>query len=499
MGFPQRRSPPVVFLQQAVSAAAPFPAVDWPTPIRAIYPVALRTFLLGLNTSTLAPAAVAAPFAQDDWPLPLSPRYPVALRTWLQSPPLTLSGQDRIYGAPGQVPSYDWPLPKPPQFPVGLRTWLGGLTTTTLQPTTATPFAQVDWPTPLAPIYPVALRTWLHPSRAPLIGQDAIYGAPGQVPAYEWPLPKTTPYPISLRTSLLGLTTTTLAPSTAVPVLPIDWPLPIRPPYPIALRTWLDPSKPWLVGQDTIYGARGQVPAYDWPLPRGPMYPVSLRTWVGGLNTTTLIPSTAPPFTPVEWRNPTRPPYPVALLTWLDPSKPWLIGQDRVYGGPGQVPSWDSPLPRGPQFPISLRTWLADLVRTTLAPTIVPFHLTDWPLPGVPLYPVALRTWLKASAIQLIGKDTIYGAQGQVPSYDWPLPRGPQFSVALRTWLSLRREIPSGVLTAPTEFFLVAAQDRTFTVTSEGRFIVVPPSQRFAIDAQGRFIQVSEQDRSFEK
>jgi hypothetical protein len=457
MGFPQRRSPPFVFLQQAVSAAAPFPAIDWSSPLARVYPVALRTFLQSSPLTLLVLPPAAAPFSQDDWPLPIPPLYPVALRTWLQSSPLTL------------------------------------------QPATTTPFSQDDWPLPIAPLYPVALRTWLNPSRAPLIGQDAIYGAPGQVPAYDWPLPKTTLFPIGLRTWLLSLNTTTLVPSTVAPFLPGDWPLPIAPPYPIALRTWLDPSKVWLIGQDTIYGARGQAPAYDWPLPRGPIYPVGLRTWLGGLNTTTLIPSTAPPFIPVEWRNPTPPPYPIALLTWLDPSKPWLVGQDTIYGARGQVPAYDWPLPRGPQFPIALRTWLTDLVRTTLAPTVLPFRVTDWPVPGVPPYSVALRTFLKPSAVQLIGKDTMYGAPGQVPSYDWPLPRGPHFSVALRTWLSLRRDIPAGILTTPTEFILVAMQDRWFTVTADGRFLVVLPGQRFAIDAQGRFIIVSDQDREFKE
>jgi hypothetical protein len=449
MGFQQRRSPPPPFVLQQ---------------------------------------AAAAPFAPISWSTPIGPVYPVALRTFLQSPPLTLVGQDRIYGAPGQAPTYDWPLPKPPQFPIGLRTWLGGLNTTTLQPSTAVPFSQDDWPNPIAPLYPVALRTWLDPSKPWLSGQDTIYGAPGQVPAYDWPAPKRSVVPQG--TWLLGLNTTTLVPSTAPPVVTTHWPLPIPPPYPITLRTWLDPSKTWLIGQDTIYGAPGQAPTYNWPLPRGPIYPVSLRTWLGGLNTTTLIPSTAPPFTPVEWRNPTRPPYPIALLTWLDPSKPWLAGQDRMYGGPGQVPSWDSPLPRGPQFPVALRTWLNDLVRTTLAPSIVPFHLTDWPLPGVPQYPVALRTFLKSSAIQLLGKDTLYGAPGQAPSYDWPLPRGPVFPMALRTWLSLYRDIPSGIVATADVIVLVASDAGIVLVSSDVGTVLIGPDPASAQVTSTDFIIV---------
>jgi hypothetical protein len=54
-----------------------------------------------------------------------------------------------------------------------------------------------------------------------------------------------------------------------------------------------------------------------------------------------------------------------------------LKGQDKVYGGPGQVPDYDYPNPQQPRRSVSLYTF----TYLALALTVVPFHQTDWPNP----------------------------------------------------------------------------------------------------------------------
>jgi hypothetical protein len=60
-------------------------------------------------------------------------------------------------------------------------------------------------------------------------------------------------------------------------------------------------------------------------------------------------------------------------------------------------------IPRPPEYPLQLRTWLSQgLLQTTLAPSgaQAPFFQLDWPLPRGAEYPGELRTWLSQGLLQ---------------------------------------------------------------------------------------------------
>lgn len=82
------------------------------------------------------------------------------------------------------------------------------------------------------------------------------------------------------------------------------------------------------------------------------------------------------------------------------------------------------PVKRAPEFQQS------NLLETTLrSKDALPFRQRDWPNPRGPEFPVSLRTWTDSYKLQLIGKDRLPTRQS-----DWPNPRGPEFAIDLRTW-----------------------------------------------------------------
>ena len=97
-------------------------------------------------------------------------------------------------------------------------------------------------------------RTWTDGGLSDvLLGQDTIYGNPGQVPTHDWRV--------------------ALPPKGRVP--------------PLEIRTWLDGGlSDVLLGQDTIYGDPGQAPVYWWQAevpPRGSTPHRENRTWLDAL------------------------------------------------------------------------------------------------------------------------------------------------------------------------------------------------------------------------
>lgn len=73
-----------------------------------------------------------------------------------------------------------------------------------------------------------------------------------------------------------------------------------------------------------------------------------------------------------------------------------------------------------------------------------PFNATDWPVPRGLSASIALRSHLEPLKLNLVGKDTFFGAAGQPPAHlDWQNPRG-----------ALVRESDRGYLD-PTEFWLL--------------------------------------------
>lgn len=158
----------------------------------------------------------------------------------------------------------------------------------------------------------------------------------------------------------------------------------------------------------------------------------------------------------------------ILLRTHLDPLKLPLLGKDKFFGAPGQVPNYDWQNPRGYIPAISLRTH-TDPLKLLLRgkDNFPPGKLYDWPNPRGPLFPSDLRTYLNPVELQLIGKDNLPTGKlydfpnplrrlhpislfsweenlqtstlapvSAVPFHliDWPLPVGATYSVGLRTW-----------------------------------------------------------------
>jgi len=366
-------------------------------------------------TIVVKPAAAASAVSTYDWPLPQQPRFSTILRTHTSLVQLTLLGKDQVYGAPGQVPAYDYPLPKVPHFSV-------------------------------------LHRTFIDPVKLNLLGKDQVYGAPGQVPNYYWPLP---PIGAARSRDLLTWISDTIPTSLLNPFFQTDWPLPpkaaargkdlltwisdvipstLAPPFvqtdwplpprgakrSVELLTFTAMTPLNLIGQDKMYGDAGQVPNYDWPLPKLPLRSIDLRTWL-----LTFVPTTPQdPPKPRDWPVPLTPLRSQELKTFIQQTPLNLLGQDQMYGGPGQVPNYDWSLPKVAQYSVTLRTHINTFIP---AQPNVPFNQTDWPLPQRPIISVGFKTWIS----DFVPPD------GQVPfnQEDWPLPKVATPTI-YRTWLN---------------------------------------------------------------
>lgn len=89
------------------------------------------------------------------------------------------------------------------------------------------------------------------------------------------------------------------------------------------------------------------------------------------------------PFVPPVLPNPTGRKRP--LQSFEGRAHVELIGKDTFFGTFGQgVANLDWPMPKGRPFPILLRTWVGNLLQSTLAPVLAsPFAQIDWPNPRV--------------------------------------------------------------------------------------------------------------------
>lgn len=189
-----------------------------------------------------------------------------------------------------------------------------------------------------------------------LLSKDKFYWAPGQAPNFDWPNPQ----PPRLRE--------------------------------IGLRSFLGSPPLNLIGQDTFFGAPGQVPAnLDWQLPT--------RARPKGIDLVTAF-EAAPvwfpsgtPFFQSDQPLPVRPlRREIGLWNFLVQTNLTLIGQDKFFGVAGQPPQQkDFPNP----FPPKPRG--RDLV-----------------------------TFAGASNANLFLGGSIYRGPGQVPTYDWPNPQFPR-------------------------------------------------------------------------
>lgn len=274
-------------------------------------------------------------------------------------------------GAPFVPVVFDNPvLPKRVQ-PVDHRQ---NLLQSTLQPTTSLPFRQSDFPNPLQPKASLELRT---------------------------------------HTSWFVI-------DDNVPFRQSNWQLPRIAPFPIENRTFLNPAEVQLIGKDQFFGAPGERTIPDQPNPQ-----VARRvdlTHVVNLLESTLGLVIAAPFKQGDWPNPRGYTFPSDLRTFINAAEVQLIGKDQFFGAPGERTPPDQPNPTlGKRIDL---THVLNLLNSTLGIVFpYPFSLQDQPNPRGYIYPNELRTFLNAMESQLIGKDQMFGAPGQVPQYDFPNPQ----------------------------------------------------------------------------
>lgn len=365
------------------AVAAPFIPFVFPLPrVRGF--VTAANFGPNLLLTTLAPSQ-AVPFKASDWLSPLRPVDNRNLRGFIRETNLNLVGQDRFFGLAGS-PTFDWPIPqgKP---------------------------------------HPVFLRGDVHGSGILVFGRDTFFGVAGN-PNADWSNPQGKPFPVDLRTHINDGLLYQLS-SQAPPFKPVMFDNPQGKPYPTELRQFMHDADIQLFGKDTFFGLAGH-PNFDWPNPTGKPYHIDLRTYVNdGLLYLLTIPP--PPFVPAAFDNPQGKPFPIGLRTFIGERKQYYADIK-----PFSLTEW--PNPRVGGSAIDLRTWVANLLESTLVPTTqAPFSQTDWPNPLPRMSMVDLRTIAGNLPQALIAY--LYTPFAQT---DWPNPQGKPFPFVLRSHLSTR-------------------------------------------------------------
>lgn len=102
----------------------------------------------------------------------------------------------------------------------------------------------------------------------------------------------------------------------------------------------------------------------------------------------------APAGTILDYPNPVLLKVPYENKTFLNPAEIQLIGQDKFYGSPGEVPCYDWPNPRLPFYPLENKTYLLNgnaKIGGGLPPSVTVF---DYPNPRLPFQPIENKTFL---------------------------------------------------------------------------------------------------------
>lgn len=251
-------------------------------------------------TLVLSAAPPIIPQGQSTELSALTPRPSARARDYsiAASFPLELIGRDQFFGIAGEPLQLDWQNPRGPLrareygwiqsympvVPMGQSTDASALT-----PRSATrTYAVYDpgqnltilQPTPTVSLPPGVQSTDSLPPKAPqrakeygqgagfaleLRGKDQLFGAAGEVPAYDWQNPRG---PQRLREygwfqSFPLYIYQQLPPGQSS----ADWELAPRGPQRAKDYTHLQPLSLELYGQDVMYGRPGEVPTYDWQLP----------------------------------------------------------------------------------------------------------------------------------------------------------------------------------------------------------------------------------------
>jgi hypothetical protein len=282
----------------------------------------------------LASGAAANPFVPPIFPEPIRV---LARQGFEHSTDIKLIGQDKQFRGAGQWTTYDYPNPRGYPFPIEERTWLHSydpklLLGKDVQFRGAGQWTTYDWPNPRGYPFPIENRTWLHNLQFQLIGKDTQFRGPGQWTTYDYPNPRGYARPVDLLTHLNpGLQVVVVLP----PIFPSDWPNPRGYIFPVELRTWVYVPSPGAL--------QPPFAQTDWPNPvLAKPLAADQRTWLFTFPPGVLL----PPFAQYDWPIPRGAPFPSDLRTFVNGVEIQLIGQDKVYGAPGQVPSYDWPNPR---------------------------------------------------------------------------------------------------------------------------------------------------------
>jgi hypothetical protein len=457
---PAQADQPPNLLAGTLGQVQPFSQTDWPNPLqvrRAVQPDSQTSLLVGL---------LSVPFLQSDWPLPQVPRQPQDNRGFVHGTNLCLIGQDVLFGAPGETSLHDWPnplLPRQPQenrgftrgsniqligqdqFPTRQQDWPNPLRprqpnqadcqSSLLVEALAVPFNQTHWPNPLLARQPQENQGFVRGVDLCLAGQDGFFDGAGRAPVYDWPNPLRPRYPIQPEAPP-DLLASTLGIPPPQPFSQTDWPLPSLPRQAQENRGFLHSTCIGLIGKDQFYGAPGQAQVYDWANPQQRRYPLQPESLPNLLSST--LGQAPTPFQQHDWPNPQQPKRPAqadcqtSLLVgplaipfhqtdWPLPQVPrqsqenrgflraantQLIGQDRIYGAPGETRTYDYPNPQTARQPQENKGFI-----------------------GQPL-------------LRFVGLDSFFGAPGQAPVYDYPNPLRPRYPI----W----PEPPPNILTTGT-------------------------------------------------
>jgi hypothetical protein len=94
-------------------------------------------------------------------------------------------------------------------------------------------------------------------------------------------------------------------------------------------------------------------------------------------------------------------------------------------------PPFDQPNPRGPIYPIELRTFLQSTKLNLIGKDVIfgTPKAYDYPNPRGYIYPSDLRNFTQSTPLNIIGTDKFFGLGG--PRYDYPNPRSPQRAIDL--------------------------------------------------------------------
>lgn len=192
----------------------------------------------------------------------------------------------------------------------------------------------------------------------------------------------------------------------------VEWNPPRAKPYPLDLRTFINY---YVIDDNAPFNTT------DWPNPR-----LKRRGSLGdqvalsALSLTTSI--VTPPVGRSDFGWPSYPGLNRDLRGSVDASEFWML-KDTMFGAAGQpLTPIPEPLPRVKGISVDHKTWLQNLLNSTLAlPVFAPRVMHDWPNPRGVFVSPALRTHLNTTSLLL--KDSMYGPAGKVPAYDWPIPK----------------------------------------------------------------------------